>query len=130
MERPLRPLIAAAVLALTAASLDAHHGSAAYDTTREVTVTGLVREWRWSQPHTWIFLEVTGPGGRVDVYEGEGPPLSWARQRGWSERMLTAGEELTLVMYPLRSQTPGGLVKRITRGNGEVIPVSRPWLDR
>jgi hypothetical protein len=130
MEGPLRSLILAAALCAAAATVDAHHGSAAYDTTREITVTGRVREWRWSQPHTWVYLEVSGRDGRVDVYEGEGPPLSWARQRGWSEQMFATGEELTLVMYPLRRDTPGGLVKRITRRTGEVIPVSRPWLDR
>jgi hypothetical protein len=129
VEGPLRPLILAAAVCATAVAAYAHHGAAAYDTTREVTVSGRVREWRWSQPHTSIRLEVSGQAGMI-VWEGEGPPLSWARQRGWSALMLRHGDELTLVMYPSRSNGPSGLVKRIVRRSGEVIPVDRPWLDR
>jgi hypothetical protein len=98
VEGPFRSLIVAAVLAATVGVASAHHGAAAYDTAREVTVTGRVREWRWSQPHTWIYVEVREPNGRTVLWEGEGPPLSWARQRGWSEQMFRRGDELTLVM--------------------------------
>ena len=130
MEGPLRPLILTLVLCGVAAAASAHHGSAAYDTAREVSVSGVVRDWRWSQPHTWIYVEAKDANGRVLLWEGEGPPLSWARQRGWSEAMFRVGEEVTLLVYPSRDTAHAGLVKRITRRGGETIPVSRPWLDR
>ena len=105
----------------------AHHGSADYDVGREVTVEGTVREWRWSSPHTWVFLTVPGSNGSTE-WSGEGPPLQWAEARGWSKATLKPGDRVRLVMYPSRRETHSGLVKRIEHTGGNLI-VSRPWLD-
>lgn len=113
---------------LLAAAASAHHGSASYDVTREITVTGVVTEWRWTNPHVWIYLSVGGRG-RTEEWNGEGPPLNWAQQRGWSSATLHKGEPVSLVMYPSKTDPRGGLVKRIEREGGEVLVVSRPWLD-
>jgi hypothetical protein len=127
------------LIALSIAVPSAHHGSADYDVNREVTVTGTVREWRWTQPHTWVMLSRPGDGAGgqaarngasvVEVWSGEGPPLTWATQRGWSASTLRAGETVSLVMYPSKREARAGLVKRIRRVDGEVLEVSRPWLD-
>jgi hypothetical protein len=110
-------------------TLQAHHGSAAYFVDREVVVTGTVKEWRFTNPHTWVYLTVPRPGGGVEEWDGEGPPLQWARDRSWSETTLKAGETVRLVMYPSRRETRSGLVKRIERDGREPLLVSRPWLE-
>jgi hypothetical protein len=125
-----RFLILVAVLAASAAATSAHHGSADYHVDREQVVRGVVAEWRWSSPHTWIVVTVTTPDGRQETWEGEGPPLTWASGRGWSSTTLRTGETVALVMYPSRRRAHAGLVKRIDRANGEVLHVSRPWLDK
>ena len=121
-------IILATLVAATAAA-SAHHGSADYHVDREQGVRGVVAEWRWSSPHTWIVLTVT-TDGRKETWQGEGPPLTWASGRGWSSATLRAGETVALVMYPSRHSPHAGLVKRIQRANGDVLHVSRPWLDR
>jgi hypothetical protein len=126
ITRLLPALAVAATLTLT---VSAHHGSAEYDTSREITVSGTVKEWRWTQPHTWVVLNVTKAGGVVEEWNGEGPPLTWATERGWSTATLKAGESVRLVMYPSRTQARGGLVKRIEPAGRDPLPVSRPWLD-
>ena len=126
---PLLALLLALALAMTV-TVSAHHGSAEYDTSKEVTVTGIVKEWKWTQPHTWVVLNVTRAGGEVEEWNGEGPPLTWAASRGWSATTLKAGEPVRLVMYPARAQQRGGLVKRIEPAGREPLPVSRPWLDK
>jgi hypothetical protein len=117
-------LLAAFVLIAT---VEAHHGSADYDVSREVTVEGTVAEWKWSSPHTWILLRATR-NASTEHWSGEGPPLQWAEARGWSKTTLTPGETVRLVMYPSRREARAGLVKRIERAGGDLI-VSRPWLD-
>jgi hypothetical protein len=107
----------------------AHHGSADYHVDREVTVTGTVKEWRWTNPHTWVYVTTTKADGSIAQWEGEGPPLIWASQRGWSDTTLRRGEQVTLVMYPSRRNATSGLVKRIDRLRREPLLVSRPWLD-
>jgi len=117
-------------LVLFAVGLSAHHGSADYQTDRDITITGVVKEWRWTNPHTWVLLAVRNTAGGREEWQGEGPPLTWAAQRGWSSSTLRAGEEVSLVMYPSKRGERTGLVKRIRRAGGEVLDVSRPWLDR
>src|SRR5262245_33364511 len=119
-----------AIAALLSGAAAAHHGSAAYHTDREVTVTGRVLEWRWTQPHTWVLLSTRRPDRGEDRWELEGPPLSWAQQRNWTAATLSAGESVQITVYPARSEPHGGLIKRIVRANGETLPVTRPWLDR
>ena len=126
MKPPLTVLFVLASLTAVAA----HHGSADYHVDREITVTGVVSEWRFTNPHTWIYVTAVTPDGTREQWDGEGPPLTWAVQRGWSSTTLRAGEEVSVVMYPSRRERRSGLVKRIERKNGETLPVSRPWLDR
>lgn len=129
MSKP--PVLALFVaVALATLTVSAHHGSSEYDTSKEVTITGAVKEWRWTQPHTWVVLNVTRAGGIVEEWNGEGPPLTWAASRGWSATTLKAGESVRLVMYPSRAQQRGGLVKRIEPAGRDPLPVSRPWLDK
>lgn len=123
-----RALALATALLLTTA-LQAHHGSAEYHVDREVVVTGRVKEWRFTNPHTWVVLTVTRPGGAVEEWNGEGPPLQWAQSRNWSATTLKTGETARLVMYPSRRDAHGGLIKRIERDGREPLLVSRPWLD-
>jgi hypothetical protein len=126
---PSQRFAAMLVAVMLVAAIEGHHGSADYDVSREVAVRGTVKEWRWSNPHTWFFVTVDAAGGRQE-WSGEGPPLNWAEARGWSKAMFAAGETVTLFMYPSRRDPHSGLVKRIQRRNGDVVPVSRPWLDR
>ena len=63
--------VVAAAVAFTA-TLDAHHSiSAVYDSRRQVTVTGSVREFQFVNPHPWIGLDVAGDAGRVQTWRLE-----------------------------------------------------------
>jgi hypothetical protein len=125
----MRRAMGLAIAALLVAGVEAHHGSADYHVDREVTIEGTIREWRWSSPHTWVFLSVTRADGRTERWNGEGPPLQWAESRGWSSVTLKPGETVRLVMYPSRREAHAGLIKRVTRAGGDDLVVSRPWLD-
>jgi hypothetical protein len=121
--------LVAVFLALVAvAGLQAHHGSADYHTDREVVVSGTVKEFRWANPHVWVYLTVS-KGSAMEEWNGEGPPLTWAQARGWSSATLKPGVRVRLVMYPSRSDARGGLIRRIERDGADALVVSRPWLD-
>src|SRR5688572_1356430 len=126
---PVARLLPLVLTLVAVAGLHAHHGSADYHVDRDVTVTGTIKEWRFSNPHTWVYLTVTRPGGGVEEWNGEGPPLQWASARGWSSGTLKAGETVRLVMYPSRRDPRSGLIKRIERDGSEAMLVSRPWLE-
>jgi hypothetical protein len=126
--RRLRRWLPLAIALAATVGLHAHHGSADYHVDREISVSGIVTDWKWTNPHTWVHIEVNRPG-KSEAWNGEGPPLQWAAARGWSAATLKRGERVRLVMYPSRSDARGGLVKRIERDGGETLLVSRPWLD-
>jgi hypothetical protein len=127
---PVRWLAAVATaLLLSLTSTVAHHGSAEYDVTRTVTVRGVVKTFRWVNPHVRVVLTVTTASGKSEEWDCEGPPLNWAQQQGWTDATLRSGERLVLVMYPVKGQARGGLIRRIEREAGPALEVSRPWLD-
>jgi hypothetical protein len=129
MARDYCRSLSLALTLLVAATAQAHHGSADYHVDREVVVTGIVKEWKFSNPHTWVYVVVARSRSTVEEWNGEGPPLQWATARGWSETTLKAGERVRLIMYPSRREARSGLVKRIERDGREPLLVSRPWLD-
>src|ERR687892_2783533 len=87
---------AVGVLVLTA-PLFAHHGTAAYDTTTTVTVSGTVTEFRFVNPHVLVYWDVKDAAGNVQKWSGErSGPNSMARNAGWTRNTLKPGDEVTI----------------------------------
>jgi hypothetical protein len=120
-------LVAAIVLAaglLTAsAPLLAHHGAAAFenDPAKRVTVKGTVVEWFWANPHCFLQFDVKGEDGKMVrwVTETSNPPDMI--NRGWSIRSFKPGDEVTVVIRPVKSGKPVGSVIRVTKADGTVL---------
>jgi hypothetical protein len=85
----------------------AHHSFAMFDSAKEVSLEGTVREFQWTNPHSW--LQVTVPRGNATIeYSIElGSPNSMSR-RGWRRTTFKPGDRVTLVMNPMRDGSPGG----------------------
>ena len=69
-------------LALYSGASFAHHSPIVFDRTREVTIVGVVTEFKWSSPHSWIHLDVADEKGDVDNWGVEMDPASQPRARG------------------------------------------------
>ncbi len=94
----------------------AHHSTTMFDHAQSVTITGVIKEVQWTNPHVAIF--VTGV-----VKEGEEPTLwlmemtspgNLIRAGGWSRTAVKAGDKVTVSFSPLRNGTKGGALKKIT----------------
>src|SRR3954464_839204 len=59
------------LFALAATTALAHHAASGYDKSRPVTLKGVVTEWRWSNPHTFLVWKVTDDKGWVTEWTGE-----------------------------------------------------------
>ena len=57
---------------LAATSALAHHSNSAFDGDKVVVLTGTVTEWKWTNPHVWIFLSVDDSNGGKVQWEIEG----------------------------------------------------------
>ena len=107
--------VAAAVLAIPAI---AHHSFAMFDAEKVATLEGTVKEFQWTNPHSWILMMVNNSQGQAEQWAIEmGGPAGLARQ-GWKPKTLTPGMKVQTVIHPLRDGANGGQFMAITLPDG------------
>ena len=129
----MRRLILAAVVMVvaSAATPGAHHSYAAFDRTKQLTLTGVVKEFQWNNPHAWVQLLVADARGRQTEWGLEcGSPNMMART-GWKRTTLKPGDKVVVVLNPLKDGGTNGALVRITLPDGKVLgpgdaPAPRP----
>ena len=113
-------LVSAAVL-LSARTAESHHSNVAYEVTKVITVTGVVKEFQWVNPHTWLHVVVDdGKGGKVEwAAEGRAPGI--LLRAGWTRSSLKAGETVTVDMSPAKDGTHVSIIARVTKADGTIL---------
>jgi hypothetical protein len=107
-------------VSLLSLPLFAHHGNAAYDTTKEITLRGTVTQWLWSNPHCVLQLDVTDSGQVVHwVVETENP-TSMTHQ-GWSRLSMKPGDQVTVTALPVKNGRPIGRILDVLLPNGQKL---------
>jgi hypothetical protein len=100
--------LAAIVVATFAISAAAHHSFAMFDASKQITVQGTVKEFHWTNPHSWIFLMVPDAEGKLVEWPIElGAPGGLVRQ-GWVPKTLTPGMNVKVILRPLKDGKAGG----------------------
>src|SRR4029078_5530361 len=115
----IRPaMFAAALLALRALPALAHHSNSAYQGDKIITLTGTVKEWRWMNPHTWLYLIVKDANGKDQEWPIEGRPPGILGRAGWSATILKPGDKVTVHASPAKNGGPTGIIARVTMADG------------
>lgn len=118
--RKLLSLVAAAVSGLVASSpASAHHSFALFDTSKTVSLEGKVTKFEWSNPHSWITLQVAGPGNSMEDWMIELPSAGALAREGWNKDFVKVGEKLILRVNPLKDGKRGGSLTSFTPGGLE-----------
>jgi len=107
-------------LALVAGVTAAHHSFAAFDRERNVVLTGVVKEFQWTNPHAWIQVLVAEGGEQKEWSIEAGSPNMMARQ-GWKSRTLKPGDKIALVMHPMINGSAVGSLVSVTLIDGTVL---------
>lgn len=107
----MRKLLAALVLvpALIAPVL-AHHSPAAFEAQKTVSLRGVVKEFRWQNPHTWIEVIVKDPSGKDVLWNVELTSPTYLIRAGWKSNTIKPGDEVTVVGRPLKSGEEGSAI--------------------
>jgi hypothetical protein len=120
----MRGIVMSLVLAgalLRASPARSHHSNVAYEVTKVITVTGVVKDFQWVNPHTWLHLTVDdGKGGKVEwAAEGRAPGV--LLRAGWTRSSLKGGETVTVDMSPAKNGTLTAIIARVTKADGTIL---------
>ena len=106
---------------LAASPALAHHSFAMFDRQKEITLKGTVKEFQWTNPHSFIEIEAPDEKGAIVSYSIEmNSPNNLTRQ-GWKSTALKPGDKVTVVMNPLRDGSRGGLFVSVMLPDGKVL---------
>lgn len=112
---------AAAVVLVSTGVATAHHSTAEFDYTKQVTIKGAVKEVQWTNPHSYIQLLVADAAGTKVEWSVEiGSPSLNVNMR-WRKNSVKAGDEVTMLLSPARNGTPYGTLRVLTFADGRQL---------
>jgi hypothetical protein len=119
MKSRLLNVLAMALLA--AIPVFSHHSFTMFDTTKQITITGTVTSFEWTNPHSYIEIDVADEAGAVKHWSIEMGSPSILQQSGWKFSSLKKGDKTTLVINPLKTGLAGGFLNTATLPTGKVL---------
>ena len=111
-------------LVATSSVVVAHHSVAMFDREHPIQLVGVVREFKFVNPHAFIALEVAGKDAPPVMWNLEGDSTNSLKWDGWSSQTLKPGDELRITVEPLRSGAPGGVWHSRTTTYKDGTPVA------
>ena len=97
--------------ALASVSVAAHHSFAMFDMDKDVEYRGVVKDWKWQNPHVHFTLDVTKQAGvdpqTVGVWDVEGGSVNIMTRQGWTRASYKAGDPIKLVGHPMKDGSKG-----------------------
>ncbi len=117
----LRLACASTILLALAGTAFAHHSGAMFERDKQVELVGTVVTFSWTNPHSWIEIDVPNSSGGSDKWGVEcNSPNNLARQ-GWRSTTLKPGDQVTITVHPLRSGEKGGRFMSVKLADGTVM---------
>ena len=115
-----RALLAGLAASLTLATVPAvgHHSGAMFDEQKEVSLTGEVKDFQYTNPHSWLLVDVKGADGQVTTwgFEAEGP--STLLRAGIKRSDFAPGTKLTITGHPMKDGRPAAAWVKATKDDG------------
>lgn len=106
---------------LFAGPASAHHSFAMFDNEKVMELKGTVKEFQWTNPHTWIQLNVRNEAGAIQEWSIEGASVISLSRQGWKRNTLKVGDEITVKIHPLKNGEPGGSFMSATFADGAPV---------
>jgi hypothetical protein len=120
VSKKMLALAGFAAVALAAAPAFAHHSFAMFDNTKNMTLDGTVKEFQWTNPHSWIQIVVKDASGKDVEWSIEGGSPNGLARQGWKRTSLKPGDKAVVVIHPLKDGTAGGSLVTVSVGGVQV----------
>ena len=122
MNSKLRIFFSLGLAVLVSSSpLVAHHGGAAYDTDKRITVKGTVTDWLWSNPHCILQVDANDDSGQVVHWVTETENPSTMIRSGWTKDSVKVGDEISVVLVPSKTGVHVGRIVEVTLPDGHKL---------
>ena len=112
--------IVALVCLLVSRPAFGHHGTAEYDTEHEVTVEGVVKQFEWTNPHTWLYLDVPNDKGEIAEWAGEAGAPGMLARRGWTSHTFKPGDKVKMSGHLAKNGSKQMMITKV-QTHGEVF---------
>jgi len=116
-------LVVALLIAVTAY---AHHSAAGIDQTKTVTQEGVVKQFKWANPHSWLEIEVPNAKGGTEIWNLEMNPPAFLVRAGWKSNTVKAGDKIKFTARPFKNGDPGGLFVNVILADGRTLGQNAP----
>ncbi len=100
----------------------AHHGTANYDTSRTITVKGVVTGFDFINPHVQIFWDAKDDSGTAQKWQGELTSPNRLSRVGWTKSSIKPGDTISINGYPTKSGSNEIWIQKVILASGEELP--------
>jgi hypothetical protein len=117
-RRTLPGFLSAALVLVAPLAAFAHHSDTMFEETKQVTVQGVVKEFQYTNPHSWLLVDVANPDGTVTTwgFEAEGPSTLMRMKVRPSD--FKAGTKVTITGRPMKDGRPAAMWTKAVREDG------------
>jgi len=118
---PFRWVVAMGALLVAAPPSIAHHSRAMFDMTKNITYIGVVKEYRWQNPHSHIVIAVSAEArdpSTVGTWDIEASSVNLMVSQGWNQMTYKPGDPITVVAHPMKNGSKSALLFYALRPDG------------
>jgi hypothetical protein len=104
----------------------AHHGTASFDTSKDLTLKGIVTDWIWANPHCFLKFDAMDETGTVRNWAVEVSNPTDMTKRGWARLSFKVGDVVTVNLQPVKNGAPIGRLRTVTLPDGSTLTAMGP----
>lgn len=107
-------MVATILVGLSVSNAQAHHSGSMYDPVKVVTVEGVVKDWQWTNPHSFLQVLVRDPNGKFVEWSCEAGASVLLGRTGWERTSFKPGDKVIVLIHPLKNGSNGGTMVKAT----------------
>jgi hypothetical protein len=119
-------IVAAGLVASVSGTAVAHHSFAMFDQGKQTKLVGVIKEVQWTNPHIWVQVLVKDSSGKDQEWSIEGGSHNGLSKQGWKRTSLKPGDQVELVIHPLKNGDKGGSLMNASVDGKPVGVAGRP----
>ena len=105
----------------------AHHGAAAFETSKTITMKATVTDWFWANPHCFVKFDYKNDKGEVEHWVAETTNPAMLNRVGWTKETLKAGDQVTLYVNPNKVGAKITFLQKVVFPDGKELSTAKAF---